>query len=82
MATGIFYEVVSQALRVLFLVGAPVIIILSLAGTLIAALQSATTIQEPALGYAVRMIALVALLYFFFPAASQSVLDLARLAFS
>ena len=66
------YEIVYQGMRVLFLLGLPVVAAVSLAGTLAAALQAATTIQDPAIGYAARLGALVAVLYFLLPSLSGS----------
>jgi len=78
---GAEYDVIVQGLRVLFLVGFPVVIVLSIAGTVISALQAATTIRDPALGYAVRLIALVLVLYMILPSSLQALSSLAEMAF-
>ena len=80
MADGT-YEIVLEGIRALFLIGIPVLLAVSLVGTIVAALQAATTITEPAIGYAARVAALVVLLYFLFPAFSRICTKLALLAF-
>ncbi len=60
-------QVLVDALRVLFLLGIPIVAALSLVSTLVAALQSATSIQEPVLGFGARLIVLVVLLYLMYP---------------
>ena len=74
-------DIALEALRILFLQGLPIVIVLAVAGTIISALQSATAINEPALGYAVRLLALVAALYFILPATIKAILDLTQVAF-
>ena len=81
MNYGPEYDVVLLGLRTLFVLGVPVVLALAVAGTIIGALQSATAIQEPALGYAVRLLALVCLLYVLLPTAIPTLIALAELAF-
>lgn len=65
-----------QAFHV-FLFGAlPVLAVVALAGTVISALQSATSIREPSLGYAVRILAFAALAYAIFPRLTNSLIAL------
>ncbi len=80
MADGL-YEVLMEGVKALFLIGVPVVLAISIVGTIVAALQAATTITEPAIGYAARLAALIALLYFLFPAFSRTCTKLALLAF-
>lgn len=79
--SGAEYDVIVEGLRALFMIGLPTLIAISLIGTIVAALQAATTINEPSIGYAARVAALVALLYFLFPSFSRTCLNLAELAF-
>ncbi|NLF25382.1 MAG: hypothetical protein GX589_06955 [Deltaproteobacteria bacterium] len=75
------YDLVYAALRTLFLSALPVIVAVSLAGTLIAALQSATAINDPAVGYAARLLALLVALYLAVPPSVDAIVSLAQLAF-
>ena len=81
MISGVEYDLAVEALRALFLLAVPVVIVAAVAGTIIGALQSATTIQDSALSYAVRLGAVVALLYFMLPAINRSIMSLATTAF-
>ena len=69
-------EVAIQVERVLFLLAVPVVVAVAVAGTLISALQSATTMKDPASAYAVRLLALVATLYFLYPGFARSLTEL------
>ena len=69
------------SIRTLILVVAPIVVVVSLAGTLVSALQSVTSVHEPAISFAVRLAALVATLYVLFPFISQSILTLAQAVF-
>ena len=75
------YDLVYAALRTLFLSALPVVVAVSLAGTLAAALQSATAIHDPALGYAARLLALLVVLYLVLPSSIDALVSLAQLAF-
>lgn len=81
MDSGAEYDLIFDALYYLFIVGFPIVLAASLAGTLAAALQTVTAIQEPALGYAVRLTAVVVVLYFFMPQIISGLLELAKAAF-
>lgn len=71
--------VIREGFRVLFLVAFPVVIAATVAGTLVSALQSATSIVDPAAAYAVRLLAVGAALYFFLPTASSEIATLMEL---
>ena len=75
------YDLLVEALRVLFVVCLPVIVALALAGTLVSALQGVTGLNDSASAYALRLIVLVMVLYFFFSSMSESIVNLARMAF-
>ena len=77
---GQVFEVMRLALQAVLVVGAPVVLVLSLAGTLVSVLQAATLIHEPAVGYGVRVAALAVLIYFLYPAAAETLLRLAETA--
>lgn len=74
------YTILVEGLRTLFLLAVPILVVVSLAGTIISIFQSATNMPEPALGYAARILALVAVLYFMLPSFSRSLIELAQLA--
>jgi len=73
-------EFLILALRTLFVLVVPLVVIASVAGTLVSAIQSATTVQDPATAYVVRMVAVVLALYLLFPLFSQSFLTLLNAA--
>lgn len=73
-------ELLLYALRIVFLLALPVVIVLSIAGTLVAAFQAATTLRESTVSYAIKLFALLALLYFTYPAFSRSLLSLAEMS--
>lgn len=75
--TGILIE----AIRVLMLVGIPVVLASLVAGAAAGVLQAVTAIQEPVVGYAARLGAIAAVLYFMLPSFSSSILSLAERAF-
>jgi type III secretory pathway component EscS len=75
------YAIVLQGLKVLFLGTLPVIIGLAVVGTITAALQSAMSIQDAATTYAIKLLALMGILYFFLPGFLASVVTLAELAY-
>lgn len=79
MSNVTLYQVMLEALRTLFLMGVPVVIALSIAGTILGALQSATSVHEPALAYGAKLLTLVVLLYFFLPHVAESLLSLMRM---
>jgi flagellar biosynthesis protein FliQ len=67
MNSSNLYEIVTEALRALVLIGAPVFLASSLGGLVMGVFQSATTIREPVLGYAARVLAVGAVLYLMLP---------------
>ena len=81
MTGGMEYDVLMAGIRALLYIGLPIILAICLIGTIVGSIQAATTVQEPALGYAARVLALVGVLYLLFPAFSQTCLNLAELAF-
>ena len=78
---GITYDLVLETLRVLFIGAVPVVAAATVAGMIISVFQSATTIVDPSLGYAVRLIAVVVVLYFLVSSFAQSIMMLADQAF-
>ena len=81
MLDPVIYEVLEEGIRALFIICLPIVAALSFSGVLVAALQSATSIHEPALGYGVRLVTLIALLYFFFPVISGYIIRLSELVY-
>ena len=79
---GAEYDIIVEAVRVLLLVGVPLVILLGVAGTLVGALQAATTIQDSALSYAAKLLMLVLVIYLLLPMAVKLVTALAETAFS
>jgi len=75
------YDIVYLGLQALFLLAVPVVVAVSLAGTIAAVLQSATSIQDPALGYTARLLALLLVLYLVLPSTVDIIISLARTAF-
>ena len=57
------------------------VVAVSLAGTLAAALQTATAIHDPAIGYAARLFAALLVFYFVLPSSIDALVSLAQLAF-
>ena len=74
------YDVFLMALKSLYLIAAPCVLVIFVAGSLASILQSAMSVQEATMNYAVRLIAFVLLLYLIMPAAVQSLTDLATFA--
>ncbi|MCB0335409.1 MAG: flagellar biosynthetic protein FliQ [Bdellovibrionales bacterium] len=74
-------DMVFYAVRVLFLILAPLTLGVVVAGMAGAALQSVTGIKEPALGYAFRVLFLVTALYFFAPMAIELVVSLTQMVY-
>jgi len=75
-------DVLLQGWRTLFLVGVPVLVAVTLAGVIVGAVQASMAIEDPAPGYAVRLLALLVVLYLMGAGFVQGVLALARLAFA
>ena len=81
MIGGDLYTVLLEALRALFLIVVPMTVSVTVAGALAGIFQTSTAITDAAIGYALRLVAACAVLYFFFPAFSRAVIDLTELAF-
>jgi len=75
-------EIAVEGLRILFLLGIPVIIVIGVSGIIISAVQAATALSDSASSYALKVLALVGLLYFLFPLISQSLISLFQIAFA
>lgn len=75
------YEISVEAIRALFLIGAPILVAAVVAGLVMGAVQSATSIQDRALGYAAKLSAVVAMIYVMLPAIDRSFRSLAETAF-
>lgn len=56
------YAVIREALRVLFLLGVPVVIAAMVAGVLSGVFQGSTLITDPAIGYTLRVLAIAAVI--------------------
>lgn len=69
-------EIIVQGLRALFLLSIPILAGITIAGVFVGILQSVTTISDPAIGYAVRLIAFLGVLYVMLPAFMQSAIGL------
>lgn len=74
-------QVMIQGFRVLFMLSLPVLIVASLSGILVGALQAATSIRDPASAYAVRLLALIVVFYAFSSTIAQQLTNLAEMAF-
>ena len=71
-------ELVMLAVRTLLLITLPLVLVVTIAGAIVAGLQSATNLHEPAIGYAARLVAILGLMVLLLPDAIQSVLSLAE----
>ena len=76
-----YFEVAREGTRTLFLVALPVVLSAAVAGTLISFLQAALSIQDSSAAYALRLLAVILVLYLMLPSFAQSLLMLAQLAF-
>jgi type III secretory pathway component EscS len=70
------YDALDMSVRILFLALIPLLSATTGAGVIIGILQTATSIQEPALGYSVRLVAFVASLYLVLPGIIEMLLEL------
>ncbi|MCB0333155.1 MAG: flagellar biosynthetic protein FliQ [Bdellovibrionales bacterium] len=77
----ILRDIITEAFRVIFLLGLPVVLLAALAGSIVGALQSATSIQDTTLQYATRLIVVMLVLYFLTPAIGRYFVQLAERAF-
>ena len=73
------YELLDLSFRVLFLGLVPILAVTSIASVLIAVLQTATSIKEPALAYSVRLIALLGSLYIVLPTTVELLLEMMQM---
>ena len=73
-------ELLLEAVRVLFLQGIPLILIVAFAGTIVSAIQTVTALHEPSLSYAIRVLTIIATMYFLLPGMISSIVELAKLA--
>lgn len=74
--SGPVYDILLQSMRVLFLVGIPIVVALSVASIIAGALQAATSIHDAVLGYAARLVVLLAVGYAIFPLMWRSISEL------
>ncbi len=74
-------EVAIEALRVLFLICLPLVAAMLISGSIVSVFQGATSIQEPAVGYAVRVSTLIAVFYLLYPTIEESLLRLSDLVY-
>lgn len=81
MLHGELYTVLLEGLRALFLIVVPLTVAIALAGGLAGAVQTSTAITDVAIGYAMRLVAAVTVIYFFYPAFSRTIVALAERAF-
>lgn len=81
MDSNLLYDVFIQGLRTLFVIGAPIVLALSIAGIVSSSLQAATSINDPASGYGIRLLALVVVLYLLSGMITEQLLALGQLAF-
>jgi|GEM_PF-1740296 len=80
--TGVpIHDVLGEALRALFIIGLPVVVISAVAGTVTAAFQSVTTAHEASVGYAAKLIAVLVVLYLFAGDIVTAMTRLAQMAF-
>lgn len=76
------YDALFSAVRLLFLFIVPLLLVVSLVGIFASSLQAITTIREEAVLYSVKLLAVVAVLYFTLPSFIDSLLELSRIVFS
>ena len=73
-------DVLHNALRAVYLVGLPIVAVLTITSGLASILQTALGMNEHTLNFAMRLIALIVLLYIFTPAAADTLTGLAKLS--
>ena len=76
------FELIYEAIRLLFLLGVPILLAIATVGLFVSSLQAATTIQDQSSSYAVKLIVLIALLYFGLPIAVQALSEFSQICFS
>lgn len=74
------HDVLVQGLHTLYLLSAPLVLVVFVAGSLASILQSALSVQEETMNYAAKLIALVLLLYLLVPSATQQLITLTEMA--
>ena len=74
------YDILYQAMKVIFLTALPMLLVLMLSGVIVGVIQGATGINEIALNYGVKVLVFVGLLYFLLPASFDSISRLTELA--
>ena len=72
------YETLNQMLRILFLMAVPCLLGIAGVGVVVSVLQSATAIRDGSVGYALKLVAAVAVLYVTLPSLVVSLRDFAR----
>lgn len=74
------YEIVSEGVRTLFLLAVPVLAAASVAGVIASFIQSALSIPDSVVSYAVRLAAVGTSLYLLLPSFVRTLLSLAELS--
>lgn len=82
MPDFVIYDLLFQAIRLLFLLALPMVAVVVLSAVVIGAVQSATSINDAAISYGVKLLALGVLLYVTLPNFTNSLLAFARYVFS
>lgn len=77
---GALYDLLIEAVRVLFLLLAPPIFALTLAGLVVGSIQTMTAISDAAVSYAAKLFVLLVVGYFFMPSAISALQSLCELA--
>ena len=72
--------IVIEGLKAIFMTALPVMVVVVVASLVVAGLQSAMTVAEPALGYAVRVGAFVGACYLLLPSIIETLTSRARQA--
>lgn len=74
-------QILTEMLRILFLYGLPMVAVMAVVGTVISAIQAATLISEPALGYIARLLAFIFVCYLFGTSLVTELINLGQMAF-
>ena len=80
MLDGAAFEIVRQGFRALVVAGAPVLIAASVAGILMAVLQSATNIHDSASAYAARLLGICIVFFLMYQSIWMTLTSLMELA--
>ena len=81
MIDNVSYDLFLAALRALFLTAIPIVAGGLAGGVLAGVLQGVTTVRDPSIGYAARLVAVIAVLYLMFADIERAIMDLFRQAF-